>query len=187
MTRTGWIVCIALLWLPVGTHGSHAETQHTDASSRGWPISDFELRDQRGQPFTAARLQGRWTFLLLGDTHCGTPCANALAGLAGMYRRIDNTQKLATTQVVFVSLDPARDTPATLRRYLEPYDARFVGVTGTAEALAPLVDDLGGKPGAHHPGSLVLIAPDGTVRSRFLPPFEVSLLTAEYLKTRVRK
>ena len=56
--------------------------------------------------------------------------------------------------------------------------------------LDRLADDmLGGSntAGANRTGSLVLVGPDGTVRAQFLPPFDVELLTAEYLKTRVRK
>lgn len=187
MNLVRWLVCGVMSALPGLTYGDHDGHQHTDASSRGWPISDFALTDQGGQPFVATRLQGRWTFLMLGDTHCARPCTDALSALAGMYRRIDATQKLATTQVVFVSLDPRRDTPDALRRYLATYDKRFIGVTGSEAALATLAEDLGVKPGSAYSGTLVLIGPDGTVRTSFLPPFDVPQLTAEYLKTRVRK
>ncbi len=179
--------------LPGLAPATHNETQHTDLSSRGWPVGDFSLTDQNGRAFTQAQLQGRWTLVLLGDTHCGAPCGAALTALTGMYQRISTTQKLATTQVLFVSLDPQRDTPDALRRYLSPYDARFMGATGSPQTLARMIDDLGARPGvppapnAAYPGSLTLVGPDATVHGQFLPPFDVPLLTAAYLKARVRK
>jgi cytochrome oxidase Cu insertion factor (SCO1/SenC/PrrC family) len=81
---------------------------------------------------------------------------------------------------------------------MEPFDKRFVGVTGSRQTLKRLVDDLSvsvrvaAAPGAgdvsknSYSGSLLLMGPDGTVRSELLPPFDVLLLTAEYLKTRAR-
>ncbi|MGO4302375.1 SCO family protein [Cupriavidus sp. RAF12] len=185
--------CLCAILLPLLAQASHNATQQTDMSSGGWPVGAFSLTDQHGRPFTQAQLQDRWTLVLLGDTHCGEPCSKALTALTGLYQRISTTQKLATTQVLFISLDPRRDNPEALRRYLAPYDARFVGATGSAETLAGLIDDLGAKPGvpptanAPYPGSLILIGPDGTVRGQFLPPFDVPLLTAAYLKARVRK
>ncbi len=107
-----------------------------------------------------------------------------------LYRRIAPTEALKTTQVLFVSLDPQRDTPTRLRTYLAPFDTRFLGGTATPAALGHLADDIhGGRPasGEGKAGSLVLVGPDGTVRAEFLPPFDVELLTAEYLKTRARK
>ncbi|QRQ88853.1 SCO family protein [Cupriavidus oxalaticus] len=188
----GLFACLA--WSLAGlAPAAHHETQRTDLASHGWPVGDFSLTDQDGRAFTQARLQGHWTLVLLGDTHCGNPCRAALAALAGLYQRLSPTQKLATTQVLFVSLDPQRDTPDALRRYLAPFDARFVGATGSPQTLARLLDDLGAGPdmppaaNADYPGSLILVGPDATVRAQFLPPFDVTLLTAAYLKARVRK
>lgn len=172
-----------------------APAQRVSPAAAGWPIGDFALVDQHGDPFTQEGLRGRWTFLLLGDSRCGDPCTAALSALSGLYRRIAGTRALETTQVVFVSLDP-RDTATDLARYLAPFDPRFIGASGAAEVLAGLADELGvsspsrpTSPASGTPsgdGSLWLIAPDGVIRARLLPPFEVVLLTAEYLKTRVR-
>ena len=185
------LVCAA----PALAH--HVNEQPARRGSERWPVDAFTLTDQRGQAFTQDRLQGRWTFVLLGDTGCARPCSDALTALVGLHRRIARTEAVKTTQVVFVSLDPQRDTPERLGEYLAPFDPRFIGGTGSAATLQRLVDDLGvGQPapavpsGAHTPayrGSLVLIGPDATVRVEYLPPFDVLLLTADYLKTRARK
>lgn len=187
MKRLSFALCAAMLVTSLAL-AKHNPVQTANRSAAGWPVGDFALTDDRGRPFTQDRLRGRWTFVLLGDTRCAEPCTAPLAALAGMRRRIAGTEALKTTQVVFVSLDPQRDTPRRLREYVAPFDSSFVGTTGPNAALASLADDLGlhGEAPALH-GSLVLVGPDGVVRAQYLLPFDVRLLTADYLKTRVHK
>ncbi len=178
---------------------AHHETLRVTRAVTGWPIDAFTLTDLRGKTFTQEQLRGRWTFVLFGDSRCGEPCAAALAALSAMCRRIAGTEALKTTQVLFLSFDPERDTPAQLQQFLAPFDERFIGATGSWPILQRLVDDLGVAdrlppgPGVVNPGTadyrgtLMLIGPDGVVRAEFIPPFEVLRLTAEYLKTRTRR
>jgi cytochrome oxidase Cu insertion factor (SCO1/SenC/PrrC family) len=109
-----------------------------------------------------------------------------------MLQRIARTQKVKTTQVIFVSL--AGDTPEMLRTYLAPFDPHFIGASGKQQTVERLADDLGVaellpaslvEPSGAYPGVLSVIDPEGVVWGQFLPPFDVSLLTARYLKTRV--
>jgi protein SCO1/2 len=127
----------------------------------------------------------------VGDTRCGQPCHQPLAALDAMYRRLSDTRILDSTQVLFVSMAPRQDTPERLRRYLAPFDARFIGATGSPPSLGRLAEDLTGGAVAAAPaqygGSLILIDPHGAWRAEFLPPFDAMQLTAEYLKTRVRR
>jgi protein SCO1 len=188
------LVCSLVLGVPALAH--HGKEQHANRGSERWPVDAFSLTDQRGQAFTQDHLQGRWTFVLFGDTRCGEPCSAALTALTGMLQRIARTEAVKTTQVVFVSLDPQRDTAQRLGRYLAEFDSRLVGGTGSPATLRRLADDLGvgGQVAGSAPdatpsyrGSLVLIGPDATVRVEYLPPFDVLLLTADYLKTRAGK
>jgi protein SCO1 len=176
----------------------YSESQRVNLASKGWPVDSFTLVDQYGKAFTQERLQGHWTFVLFGDTHCAQPCAAALSALAAMHQRIAPTEAIKTTQVLFVSLDPRRDTPEILRRYLASIDERFIGATGSWETLKRLADDLGislrdpqqpesPADNASYAGSLQLIGPDGVVRAELLPPFDPLLLTSEYLRTRSRR
>lgn len=167
--------------------------QRVDRSLSGWPVDDFVLLDQSGEPFTQDDLAGRWTLLLLGDRRWGATCSASLAALAGLYRGIAGTKAALTTQVVYVSLD-ARDAPAELGRYLASYDARFIGVGGPREILNGLAQDLGvslpSPPAAEDggaAGSIWLIGPDRVIRARLIPPFDVPRLTAAYLKMRARR
>lgn len=191
------------LWLlaagpfpPVFAH--HGESQRVNRASQGWPVDPFTLVDHYGQAFTQERLQGQWTFALFGDTHCAQSCTAALSALAAMHQRIARADAIKTTQVLFVSLDPERDTSEVLRRYLASFDQRFIGASGSKQTLERLIKDLGiavrnpshvASPvgDASYAGSLLLIGPDGIVRAELLPPFDVLLLTSEYIRTRSRR
>jgi cytochrome oxidase Cu insertion factor (SCO1/SenC/PrrC family) len=176
---------------------THTPDQALGQASAGWPIGDFGLVDTDGNPFVTRDLHERWTLLAVADSRCGERCDGTLSALSGLLRRIAGTQVLTTTQVVVVSLR-ADDAPADLRRLLVPYDTRLIGVTGRAEDVAGLADDLGIDLGAgagpdseplgveDRTGSLWLIGPDGAIRAELLPPFDPLLLTAAYLKLRLR-
>lgn len=177
----------------------HGKSQRVNRELETWPADDFKLVDQHGKAFTAKQVLGRWTFIVLGDTRCAEPCTAPLSALAGMYQRIGAIQAIDNTQVLFLSFDPERDTPASLQKYLAPFDNRFIGATAPWPTLKRLADDLGvsarlpASPGTasadnhKYYGSVLLMEPDSTVRLEFLPPFDALLLTAEYLKTRVRQ
>jgi protein SCO1/2 len=166
--------------------GEPAGRQRTDRVNAGWPLDDFAVVDQHGHPFTRENLLGKWTFVVFGDTHCGEACTDSLTTLAGMRQRIAGTPKAKTTQVVFVSM--GGDSAAQLREYLGPIDKSFLGVTGERQTLAQLAEDLGiAQASAEHAGAMALIHPDAVVWGQFLPPFEVTMLTARYLKTRGRR
>jgi len=154
--------------------------QQVSEATAGWPVGNFVLTDHRGAPFTQENLLGRWTLLLLEDA-CGAPCETALSALAGVYRRISQTQAIRHMQVVLVSPNSTPPEWKTLARF----DPRFIGAVGSRPALQGLADDLGVARAA--PGSIWVIGPDGILRAELLPPFDVLLLTAELMKIRSRR
>jgi protein SCO1/2 len=187
------IAAIMIAVFSVASAAEPAGRQRTSRLSGGWPVEDFALIDQHGKPFTQDQFIGQWTFVLLGDTRCGEPCAAALAALTGMRQRIAGTSRVKTTQVLFVSV--AQESPEELRRYLAPYDEHFIGASGPPQTLAKLADELSSadaglvssSPAADrkYSGTLSLVDPDGILWGQFLPPYEVRMLTARYLKTRI--
>lgn len=186
MRRRLWLAWTLGLVAPA--RATHQRVQRTDLGAAGWPVGDFALTDHRGRAFTQQSLRARWTFVLLGDTQCTQVCSAPLAALAALRHRIAGTEALKSTQVVFVSLDPQRDSAQRLGDYVLRFDDSFIAATGPADMLAGLSDDLGVSAtngGAY--GAMVLVGPDGAVRAQYLPPFDVLLLTAHYLRTRSRK
>src|SRR5579863_933483 len=87
---------------------------------------DFSLLDQNGAQFTAARLKGAPTLVYFGYTHCPDVCPVTLLQLAQVLK----TGVVPNLRVVFISVDPARDTPAQLAQYVQAFDPDFIGLTG---------------------------------------------------------
>ncbi len=149
------------------------------------PLPEFHLPYTRGE-FSNATLQGHWTFVLFGYTHCPDVCPTSLALLAEVTRQLQG-RGVPPPQVVFVSVDAPRDTIGLLKRYVPAFNPAFIGATGSDEALKPLTRDLGvyfvrnrdeaaGSGGdgysVDHTSSFYLMAPDGSLRAVFQLPLE---------------
>lgn len=200
MSRSLHGLCLSLALLALGTGlplADQVQNQRVSWDFSGWPIGDLALVDHRGASFDNDNLRGRWTLLTIADRRCGDPCSGTVAALAGLLRRIAGAKVIETTQAVLVSLR-AEDTAADLARLFSPEEPRLIGVTGPPESLAQLADDLQisypptSDPQAVTPGgqgqagSIWLIGPDGVIRAELLPPFDVPLLTAAYLRLRLK-
>lgn len=100
----------------------------------GRPAADFELLTAGGRPFRLSDLRGRLVLLYFGYTFCPDVCPTTLSDL----RRVMGTlgPQADRVQVVMVSVDPERDTPDRVDEYVKGFDPRFIGVSGSAEAVA---------------------------------------------------
>ncbi|WP_246723099.1 MULTISPECIES: SCO family protein [Aureimonas] len=101
----------------------------------------FQLIDQDGQPVTESILKGSATAVFFGFTHCPDVCPTTLYELAGYQRQLADEGK--ELKVVFVTVDPERDTPDVLKRYVEAMDADITGVTGDPAAVNAMLDGWG--------------------------------------------
>jgi protein SCO1/2 len=100
------------------------------------------LRDTRGRAFSVARQpSGEATVLFFGYTHCPDVCPTTMADLAAAYDMLSPQLRKRVT-VVFVTEDPARDTPAALRRWLDRFDPSFVGLRGGNAATKAMLAQL---------------------------------------------
>ena len=103
------------------------------SEAKGKP--DFVLTDTRGDPFDFRReTDGYLTLLFFGYTHCPDVCPVHMANIAAVLREIDPSV-VARVKVVFVTTDPARDTPERLRQWLDSFDPTFIGLTGDTESI----------------------------------------------------
>jgi protein SCO1/2 len=96
---------------------------------------DFTLTDQTGRPFTLSALRGVPIVLFFGYTHCPDTCPTTLAKIAQAVR---SPAAPRDVRVAFITVDPARDSPTVLGRYLHLFDPRFIGLTGTFQRLDPV-------------------------------------------------
>lgn len=94
-----------------------------------------------GSAFRLSALRGRIVVLEFGFTHCPAVCPASLATLAAARQKLG--AQAERLQVVFVSVDPERDTPARLKSYLAQFDKSFIGLTGTPEQMAAIRKDYG--------------------------------------------
>ncbi len=94
----------------------------------------FTLTDMHGKPVTETTFLGKPTLYFFGFTHCPDVCPTTLGALAGWLKELGDNDA-AKLNVVFVSVDPARDTPETLRDYVTAFHPQMIGVTGTEEQL----------------------------------------------------
>ena len=98
-------------------------------------IEAFSLADAAGEPFDLSRLQSRWSFVFFGYANCPDICPTTMATLGDAESRLLAVGEPAF-QGVLVSVDPDRDTPDLLAAYVASFSENFVGVTGSAAAIA---------------------------------------------------
>lgn len=104
-------------------------------------VPAFAFVDHNGAPFGNAELQGAWTLLFFGFTNCPDICPPTMTQLKAFTERLDGQGP--PPRVVLVSVDPERDTPPVLKRYVTGFHPGFVGIVGPRTALIPLARRLG--------------------------------------------
>jgi protein SCO1/2 len=93
---------------------------------------DFQLTDHTGKPRTLADFKGKVVAIFFGYSHCPDVCPTALGELASVARELG--KDAARMQVLLVTVDPERDTPAVLAQYMPAFHPDFLGLYGDAEA-----------------------------------------------------
>ena len=151
-------------------------------------LPEFHLNaTSRSGELNRDSLQGHWTYLVFGYTHCPDVCPATLAMLAAVTKQWGDAR---APLVVFVSVDAPRDSMEVLKRYVPAFNPTFIGATGTDEALAPLIKELGAyyvrnapdtknKPNDYtvdHTSSVFLITPEGRLRAAFTMPMEATVV-----------
>lgn len=136
LTIAGAIAVASLLVLALGWSRLHAYKPFAQTVLADAPAAyDFHLTDQSDHALSLDQLRGKAVVLTFGFTHCPNICPLTLANLSRAYNLLTPEQK-QKVQVVFVSVDPRRDTPEQLRGYTPFYNSAFTGATGTPDELA---------------------------------------------------
>jgi protein SCO1/2 len=147
-------------------------------------LQEFTLVDQQGRRFSRASLQKQWTLLMFGYTHCPDVCPATLTQLRATVQKLADADPALKLAVVFVTLDPERDPPAQLKKYLGSVDEGFVGLGGSPADVAAFAGQLRVRyeKGAEavgsylidHTSSVALINPDGDLQALFSAPLRPS-------------
>ncbi|KAF4124409.1 protein SCO1 [Geosmithia morbida] len=98
----------------------------------------FELIDQDGKPFSSEKMKGRYSLVYFGFTRCPDICPEELDKMARMLDLVEEKMPANTLLPIFVTCDPARDDPKSLKSYLAEFHPSFVGLTGTYDQIKDL-------------------------------------------------
>jgi protein SCO1/2 len=151
------------------------------------PIADFDLIDQHGRALTREVFAGRWSIVFAGFTNCPDVCPTTLALLTALSSRV--RARGDDLQIVFLSVDPDRDTSSLLAQYVGHFDPGMIGATGAKAQIDRLCAELGLayvlNPGAageytvDHSAALVLVDPKARIAAYFQPPFDPDQLATD--------
>ncbi len=159
------------------------------------PAREFCLtgwKDGKERRVCLSEFRGKAVFMFFGYTHCPDVCPAALQTLARTLKLLDEEER-KKVQVLFISVDPERDTPEVSQKYAEFFYPTFLGLTGTQEELRKVAKDYmafyskveGKSEGGYlvdHTAYIYLIAPDGTLKLIYPSTKQKPELMAEDVK-----
>lgn len=170
---TIWRASLSLLALWLAACSPEAPTfRSTDITGADFG-RELALPGHDGRPHTLADFRGKLVVLFFGYTHCPDICPTTLADVAALMKKLG--PDAARIQVLFVTVDPERDTPAVLAKYVPAFDASFLGLSGDAAATQRVAREFrivyekrpGGAPGAYtvdHSSQLYVLDAQGRLR-----------------------
>jgi len=157
-------------------------------------VHDFTLQRHDGGTYSRADLMGQWQLVFFGFTNCPDFCPLTMQALDRFYDNLQETGMEVDTQVVMITVDPARDSAQVLAEYLADFHESFVGLTGPEDAIQKLAAELlitFHKPEEHdehggqdyvvqHSDYVAVIDPGGRYHSVMRAPFTPANLMTAY-------
>ncbi len=155
-------------------------------------VPDFALQQSDGTALSAKELQGRWTIVFFGFTHCPDVCPTTLSELAQVQEQWVGVDPASRPQVLFVSVDPERDTPEKTGEYAAYFHPDTLAATLPEPALQAFANSLGmvymkvpteaGDYTMDHSTALVLLDPRGRQAGIIRPPFVPADIAADLIE-----
>ncbi len=181
----------AIAFLIVGYNVSRFVTAEDEAKVEiGSP---FELTRHTGETISSEFFRGSYMLIYFGFTHCPATCPVTLNDMTVVLRRLETTKPKFAEKItpIFISLDPARDTPEVIGKYISHFHERFEGMTGKHENLVDIVSSYGsyfsydaadadGNYNVDHSSYIYLMGPEGKYVTHFTPDESVDQIL-EYL------
>ena len=147
-------------------------------------LAEFSLLDQNGDLFSRTSFGGHWNLVFFGFTHCPDICPLTLQILANARQQMLDAGAQVLPRIVFVSVDPERDTPEIISQYVSYFGAGIIGVTGDLAEVRKLTDRLGvffQKTGVdeddysvNHSGVVIVVDPQSNFHALFSAPHEAA-------------
>ena len=155
-------------------------------------IGDFRLDGGNGRGLTRESLAGHWTVVFLGFTHCPDVCPTTLAELAKAQKSWREMPEAIRPRLLFVSVDPERDTAKIVADYARYFDPDTITATAAAKPLADFASAMGlvymkvplpdGDYSMDHSATLVLLDPQGRQAGLVRPPLDANAIAADLRK-----
>lgn len=155
-------------------------------------LPKVNLIDHNNDAFSNERFANKWTLMFFGFTNCPDVCPDSLNMLKTMYERLSEEDK-KDIQIIFVSVDPDRDTTDKMKSYVTFFNPSFLGVTGKIENITALTKKLGiihyiqGPKDSYdvaHSGSMTLINPQGEFEAVFSAPHDPEIMATDLINIR---
>jgi len=191
------VIALALGLITMVVVGGRQQAAQTTDAATGQPLvgGPFTLTDQDGQVVDQSILEGRWSLVFFGFTYCPDYCPTTLGVLNAVQERMGD--KARDLQIVFISIDPERDTPQMLKDYLssDGFPDGVIGLTGTPEQVAQVAREyrafyqkVGEGEGytMNHGLTVYLMGPDGQSR-RAVPHDRAPSRTATLIENAMEK
>ncbi len=193
------IFAILALGLGLGVNLWHSEKTHiiprpiaSTTIDQPQLIPEFHLVNGLGQAFTNHNLKGHYSFLFFGFTHCQSICPLTMSMLTQLYAEL-KAEKIPLPKVVFITLDPKRDTPKIVGTYVKAFNPSFIGVSGPSVGIQQLSKQMGvvyiqaqqSKASENnyqidHSSTLYLVNPEGRLAAIFSPPHDKASIKQDY-------
>ena len=172
------LASLAVVLAIAGCEDGRPQFRHTDVSGADY-AKDFSLTDHNGRNVTLADYRGKVVTVFFGFTQCPDVCPTALAEMRAVMDKLGADS--AKLQVLFVTIDPDRDTQDLLSKYVPAFHPAFVGLRGNAAATAKMAKDFkvfyqkapGKTPGSYsmdHSAGTYVFDPQGRLRLFARPP-----------------
>jgi protein SCO1/2 len=160
-------------------------------------LHPFKLTDHNNAVFNEERFQGKWSFVFFGYTSCPDICPTTLHVLSSVQTLLEDEtdDDPANRQVVFISVDPERDTTKILATYMSYFNTSFIGATADKTEIDRLARQFGAgyvlepetSPGQYlvaHTSAIFLVGPLGRLVATFSQPHYPATITSQYEKIR---
>jgi len=192
--RIWWIAGIALFFGIVFQQWHHRPpkpliTKSATILNTPRAISAFELQDHHNQIFNNETLKNRWTLLFFGFTRCGGICPKVMIQLKKLYDQLPSHAQ-QQLQIAFISIDPARDDQASLKKFVTAFNKDFLGLRGNEQQIQAMTKELGivymettnehGEYDIDHSGTLLLFNPAGLLYALFSMPHDAANIASDF-------
>lgn len=203
--RTTAIILVAALAAALGLWAGQRQFGASPAATP-WPqtravrlfdppreLPAFSLRQSDGTPLVPGELKGHWTLVFLGFTHCPDVCPTTLATMASAQKQWTSLPESTRPRLLFVSVDPQRDTPDRVGEYAHAFHRDTLAATADVPALENFARSLSmvfakapaqdGEPAdqysVDHSAAMAVLDPQGRMSGLVRPPFDARAIAAD--------